>query len=254
MTESEFSTRAYGSSDHKRFWWWRMKEADHDPLIYHLVDRNERELLAEWYRDTEEKRFIGECAPPLVSFLIGFIAGNAIKRVVQLGHYAGYSTLHMGIILKKITGGRLVTIDIVERMTQYTQSWVDRFGLSDHVKVITSDSASSDAADAAGSFLGGAPEVVLIDSSHKFEHTLRELDLWMGRLKQNGFIFLHDASNAARSYDPEKGAVAGALQEWCVDNGYRYFVFNGGDATPAKSHAELVYRDGRGLGVIQKCK
>ena len=53
-------------------------------------------------------------------------------------------------------------------------------------------------------------------------------------------------------YDPEKGAVAGALEDWCAKNDVDYYVLNGAGATPAKSHADLVYRDGRGLGIIQK--
>lgn len=229
-----------------------MEDADNDPLFYHLLNAEQKQLMSDWYSETEEKRLIGECAPPLVSFLIGFIAGNAIKRVVQLGHYAGYSSIHMGLTLKSITGGRLSTIDISERMSDYTQGWVNKFGLSQTVQILTSDSADPDITKPVREFLGGAPEVVIIDSSHKFDHTIKELDLWMGELKQNGFIFLHDASNAAREYDPDKGAVAGALDQWCKDNRYPYFVFNGGSATPAKSHSELVYRDGRGLGIIQK--
>jgi predicted O-methyltransferase YrrM len=249
-----FSTKAYKDSDHRRFWWWRIGDVDHDPLVYHLMDQHQRDLFAEWYRDTEAKNFIGECTPPLASVLMGFISGNAVKRVVQLGHYAGYSSINLGLVLKKITGGKLATIDISDRMSKYTQEWMDRFEFSDHVKVITADSASAEAADQAEAFIGGEPEIVLIDSSHKYEHTLKELDLWIGRLKKNGFIFLHDASNAAREYDPEKGAVAGALEKWCADNEYKYFVFNGGDATPGSTHAQLVHRDGRGLAVIQKCK
>lgn len=249
-----FTTQAYQERDHKRFWWWRMKDANHDPLLYHLLDNDERELLSAWYEDTEARRFIGECAPPLVSMLIGFLGGNAVTRVVQLGHYAGYSTLHIGLLMKKLNCGHLCSIDKSQEMTEYTKSWVDRAGLANRVKLVCADSASAAAARDAEQYLGGAPDVVVIDSAHTYKHTISELNQWMPRLRRNGFVFLHDASNAARQYDPESGAVAGALEDWCSENGYAYFVFNGGGATPARSHEELVYRDGRGLGVIQKCR
>ena len=238
----------------RRFWWWRMESADHEPLPAHLFGEGYQDIMDAWYKDTNEKEYIGECAPPMVSFLLGFIGGNAIKRIVELGHYAGYSTLHYGYALKGITNGRLATIDISSRMSEYTALWIRRAELCDHVKVINEDSVSPEAVRASIEFIGGEPEVVIIDSSHKFDGTLKELDVWMPVLKMNGFIFLHDASNAARSYDPERGAVAGAIETWCSRHNQPYFVLNGGDVTPAKSHNVLVYRDGRGLGIIQKIR
>lgn len=229
-----------------------MPNVTHDPLIYLIADEAEKKILDDWYEDTERRNLIGECAPPLASLLIGFIAGNSVDRVVQLGHYSGFSTLHVGLLFRKMQKGKLFTIDIVEEVSEYTRSWVDKAGIADHVEVVTGDSADASMPQAATSYLGGAPDIVFIDSSHQYEHTLRELDLWYPAIRENGFILLHDASKAARKYDPENGAVAGALEDWCGSQGVDYYVLNGGDATPAKSHADLVYRDGRGLGIIQK--
>lgn len=247
-----FLTEPYTRRNDNRFWFWRIPEIAHDPLIYHVMSEDEKRLLAEWYAETMEKKLIGECAPPLVSLLAGFLGGNIVTRVVQLGHYAGYSTVLLGLILKKMTGGRLYSADISERMTLFTRDWIERFGLQDMVHAEISDSADPKLPDKARTYLGGAPQVVIIDSAHTYDQTIRELDLWMPKLVDNGFIFLHDASEAARSYDPENGAVAGALKDWCARNSYSYYVLNGGNATPAASHQDLVYRDGRGLGIIQK--
>ena len=245
-------TDEYRSRDENRFWWWRIPGITHDPLIYMLATEEEKSIFDSWYEDTNDKRLIGECAPPLVSFLLGLISGNSVERVVQLGHYAGYSTLHVGMMFRKMGKGKLFTIDIVERMSDYTRSWVDKAGLDEFVEVATGDSADPVMRDSAIASLGGMADIVIIDSSHKYDHTIRELDLWYPVVRENGFILLHDASNAAREYDPENGAVAGALEDWCAANSVDYFVLNGGGATPARSHRELVYRDGRGLGIIQK--
>ncbi len=245
-------TKKYLTDKHRRFWWWKIPNITHDPLVYMIADEQEKAILDAWYEDTGRENLIGECAPPLVSLLIGLICGNSIERIVQLGHYSGFSTLHIAMIFRKMQKGKLFSVDIVERVSDYTKQWIDRAGLEAFVSVTTGDSADPAMPIVAEDYLGGAPDIVFIDSSHQYDHTLKELDLWYPVVRENGFILLHDASYAARSYDPENGAVAGALQEWCERNDVDYYVLNGEAATPAKSHAELVYRDGRGLGIIQK--
>lgn len=245
-------TSDFGDREHNRYWFWRIKAVEHDPIINTLLTEDENKLFLEWYEETEDRNMIGECAPPLVSFLAGFIGGNAVTRVVQLGHYAGYSSFILGTVLRNVTDGRLLTIDKSDQMTKFTRKWISKFSLDKHVRAEIADSADPQNVRIAEDYLGGAPEIVIIDSAHTYDQTIKELNLWMSCLKPNGFIFLHDASEIAKSYDSENGAVAGALQDWCAENNYDYFVINGGNVTPAKSHEELVYRDGRGLGIIQK--
>ena len=245
-------TQSYVERSGNRYWWWRIPGVTHDPLIYLIADDEEKKLLDDWYEDTERENLIGECAPPLASTLIGFLCGNSVDRVVQLGHYSGFSTLHIALLFRKMRKGKLFSIDVVEKVSDYTEGWVKKAGLESHVSIVTGDSADPKMPAAAQAYLGGPPDIVFIDSSHQYDHTMKELDLWYPALRTNGFILLHDASNAARSYDPESGAVAGALEDWCAKNDVDYYVLNGGSATPAKSHADLVYRDGRGLGIIQK--
>jgi ubiquinone/menaquinone biosynthesis C-methylase UbiE/predicted O-methyltransferase YrrM len=253
-----FSTESYRINAHPRFWWWKDDVVEGDPLPYHLMDENERELFQKWYDDTEQKRYTGECSIPFVSQLIGFIGGNNIRKVVQLGHYAGYSTIILGIALKKITKGRLVSIDIDSTVCKYTQEWVDRFELSDTIKILQGDSASLVACREAGGYFledgmsDGVPEVIIIDSAHTYEHTIRELDAWMPLLKNNGFIFLHDASIYAQEFDStKKGGVLAAVKFWCDKNQYDCFTFNG-NIVPGTALRDVVYKDGCGLCVIQK--
>jgi predicted O-methyltransferase YrrM len=202
--KKKFVTEKYCSRFADRYWWWRMYGgAKHDPILYYLLDKKEISILNNWYDDTDKKHLVGECAPPMMGFLFGFIANNYIKRIVQLGHYSGFSTLNLGFLLSHLGEGRLATIDIDERMSNYTEKWVDKAKLKNYIKIITADSADSGAIRQSIDFIGGEPEIVIIDSAHTYNHTLRELDAWMPVLCNNGFIFLHDSSLWASHMDKE---------------------------------------------------
>jgi hypothetical protein len=84
-------------------------------------------------------------------------------------------------------------------------------------------------------------QMLFIDSSHQYEQTLKELHLWEPEMEAEGLIFLHDVSDQAREYDTTgKGGVRRAFFEVMVDE------WNGMDISKG------VYRDGCGLGIIQK--
>jgi hypothetical protein len=122
--------------------------------------------------------------------------------------------------------------------------------------------------------------MVFIDSSHQYEHTLKELKLWFGLLSPQGLMFLHDVSDFAKTFDSTgEGGVQRALDEWSRFYNRRkdgFFVqllsyFKGktlprirksgnfslqmaliNRIAPAKLSAENPYQDGCGLGIIQK--
>jgi len=209
----------YRNCNEKRFWWWHIENATHDPYFYYFLTDEEKEIMAEWYIDTSEKQFIGESAPPMMSFLYGFIGGNYVRRIVQLGHYAGYSTLLIGFLLKRLNYGKLFSIDIDKDITEYTQKWIDKAKLNDYVSLFCDDSCSLAAIDKCSSYLGGAPDIVYIDSSHTYDHTIKELNTWIPILRNNGFIFLHDASEFAAEFDrTNKGGVSKAILDWSKNN------------------------------------
>jgi predicted O-methyltransferase YrrM len=111
------------------------------PLYADLTDE-EFEILLEWYEETEKKQLIGEANIPLLSTLTGFVAGNNLDRIVQCGHYAGYSTLLLGWTLRKMGKKKaLFSIDINPDVTEFTQNWVNRAGLEDVVHLAVGDSA-----------------------------------------------------------------------------------------------------------------
>jgi predicted O-methyltransferase YrrM len=248
-------SRRFREDPHGRFWWHTLEATDYEPPIYSTLNDEEWAVMQGWYEDTQRGDHIGEINVPAMSFIHGLVMGNGVNRIVQLGHYFGYSSLLLGFALRKMGGTRkLASIDIDPEATAFTQKWIDRAGLGDVVELHLGDSAAESSRDAALGMIGGEPELVLLDSSHAYGHTLRELDLWMPRLTVGAMALLHDASKFAQSFDPTKeGGVKRAVEEWIPNHPeIAYFSLNGHHPAPGVDGNDLVYKDGCGLGIMQR--
>ena len=176
--------------------------------------------MEEWFADTDRRKLVGEAGVPMLSVLQAFFMGSRMKSIVQCGHYAGYSSLLIGFMLRKMNvKNGLFTIDIDPQVSEYTASWIRKAGLSEYVHVEISDSISPELPGKARRWFGGPVQNVIIDSSHQYMHTLRELEMWYGELTQGGMMFLHDTSERSRAYDiTANGGVKRALQELSARN------------------------------------
>ena len=250
-TDTPSRTVSAHASDHLRFWWHAAESRGYEPDLYRVLEDEERDLLLEWYDETLRLKMVGEMAVPMASTLLGLVNGSGIRRIVQLGHFAGYSCLMLGWALRRMGASNgLFSIDLSEKFTEYSRGWIDRAGLAGHVGLHTSDSASPDAVEAARAYLGGDPACVVIDSSHQFEHTVAELDLWYPSLVPGGLLVLHDASPMAAQYDRTgQGGVRRALDEWLARAGAPPALTLMG---PEKHGQEGPYADPSGLCLIQK--
>lgn len=239
---------------HNRFWWHRTPVTDYVPIPYSFLTDTEWELMQAWFDDTGVRyRNPGEANVPPLSMLIGLISGNGIQRIVQCGHYAGYSTLLLGFLLRQMGHkSSLFSIDIDDAVTAYTASWVKRCGLEAFVHLEVSDSAQSDLpAKVTRHFGGKAPQIVFIDSSHQYAHTMKELDLWYPALPQGGMMVLHDASRFAAAFDSTgQGGVFRAVSEWCAVNGVPSIMLN--SFVEGGTPGDFPYLDGCGLALIQR--
>jgi hypothetical protein len=64
--------------------------------------------------------------------------------------------------------------------------------------------------------------LIILDSSHEYGATLRELDLWYGALAPGGLLVVHDVSRFAQSFDvTQSGGVRRAFDEWRAANPLR---------------------------------
>jgi predicted O-methyltransferase YrrM len=248
--DSNYRSRRFSKSSHLRHWWHRRPHADYVPPIFSILDDEEWDIMASWFADTEKLKLVGEASEPLMNVFLGFIMGSGLSNIVQCGHYSGYSTLIFGFMLRKM--GRknsLFTVDIDKRVSDYTEHWVGKAGLSEYVHVEVGDSADTSMPEKASSYFDGPIRSVFIDSSHQYAHTLRELDLWYEVLTTGGLMFLHDISDFAKQYDSTKeGGVERGLQEWLDRNSIECVRIN----KAASPHPDSPYADPCGLGIIHK--
>ncbi|MBK7403921.1 MAG: class I SAM-dependent methyltransferase [Phycisphaerales bacterium] len=186
----------------------------------------------------------------MISILQSFIMGSGIRSIVQLGHYKGYSTLMIGFMLRRMGIEKgLVSIDLDPKITDYARGWVEPPGLEPH------DAHGQRPARRAISrpprpCSGGRPRCVIIDSSHQYAHTLRELDLWWPAIAPGGMMFLHDCSEFARKWDTTgEGGVRRAIQEWLPRHPEAGSILLEGDP---RADEYSAYADGCGLGILQK--
>lgn len=226
---------------------------DFTPPIYSDLSDDEWAIIRAWYEDTDANGHIGECAVPLMSLLHAFVLGNGARRIVQLGTCSGYSALLLGFMLRRMNARRgLFTLDIGPELTRYTRDWLARAGLSEFVEAVELSSLDSAAPQRAHDYLGGAPEIVIIDSSHEYGATIEELDIWYAALEPGGVILLHDVSDFAVQFDVTKqGGVQRALDHWrrahpdaeaiCINRNAR-----------SMDLPRPFYKDACGVGVIQK--
>lgn len=239
---------------HNRYWWHRAPNTDYIPIPYSFLDEREWLLIQDWFEDTERQYpSTGEANVPPLSLLIGLISGSAIHRIVQCGHYVGYSTLLLGFLLRKMNQkNALFSIDIDEGVTRYTADWVAKAGLEEQVRLCVADSADREGPARASAYFGDLPpQLVFIDSSHQYEHTLKELDLWYTALPLGGLLVLHDTSQFAATFDSTgKGGVFRAVSEWCAVRGVTGLMLN--SFVTGGSPGDFPYGDGCGLTLIQK--
>jgi predicted O-methyltransferase YrrM len=248
---------AFASRPGNRYWWFRLSASSYVPPVYSFLTDEEWGVMEAWYRDSDE-RFpnAGECNVPAISLLHGLVMGNGIRRIVQLGHFVGYSTLLLGFMARRMGATNSVfSIDIDPKASAYTNEWLERAGLGPYVRILVSDSVAPEASAAALTYLGGQPGLVFIDSSHAYEHTLRELEVWYRELPAGGLLALHDVSRYSERFDMSaKGGVGKALAEWLAGPGAgvaQAIVINHDFEASIRGDG-LTYRDPCGVGIIQK--
>ena len=254
MTPGDSSrSRAWKQNPHPRYWWHRLPGHDYVPPVYSDLSENEWRVLREWYGETDGNGPIGECAVPLISLLHGLVMGNRVTRIAQLGTCAGYSALLLGWMLRRMDARHnLFSLDLDPAMCELARRWIARAELQDFVEIAEGNSLEAASIEAARQYLGGDPELIVLDSSHEYRSTVSELDLWYSALAPGGLLVLHDVSEFAVSFDVTgDGGVRRAFAEWRkVHPEAETFSLNGGSRS--MEEARPLYKDACGVGLIHK--
>ena len=97
-----FSKKLVHSQDKNRYWWYKLNKQL--PLFFNYFTDSQKKTLCDQYDETD-KTGSDKCNYPLIGMLIGLIGTNPRSRLkmVQLGHYNGFSSLLIGCIYKNIS-------------------------------------------------------------------------------------------------------------------------------------------------------
>ena len=253
MPGDPLRSRAWKDNPHPRYWWHRLPGNDYVPPIYAELSEEEWCVLRDWYAETDRSGPIGECAVPLMSLLQGLITGSRLSRIAQLGTCAGYSALLLGWMLRRMNARRgLFSLDLDPAMCELSRRWISRGGLEDFVEIVEGSSLDVASIDAAQQYFGGAPQLIILDSSHEYRSTVAELDLWYPALAPGGILVLHDVSEFAANFDVTgEGGVRRAFAEWRkAHSDVETFSLNG--ESRSMEAARPAYQDACGVGLIYK--
>jgi predicted O-methyltransferase YrrM len=129
------------------------------------------------------------------------------KNVVELGTRSGVSTIAWLFALEE-QGGHLWSVDIDPQ---------PRIGTYDHWTFIQGDDCSGEVFTQ----MPAQADIVFIDTSHEYEHTCRELNLYRWLVRKGGVIVLHDTELAYPEFVVGKPfPVKRAVEEFCRSEGF----------------------------------
>lgn len=162
-------------------------------------------LEAEYERLCATPSDIHEHLPTFVSLVDELNA----QHVIELGTRTGVSTVAFLHALTG-TGGHLTSIDIDERPV---------IGDHDHWTFIQGDDL-----DPAITAKLDPAEIVFIDTSHLYDQTLHELNVYRWLVKPGGLILLHDTELSRPEGAPSRPLfpVKTAINEFCETNGFEW--------------------------------
>jgi predicted O-methyltransferase YrrM len=144
-----------------------------------------------------------------LAVFFGLVGQYHPEHVIELGTRTGVSTIAWLHALEQ-HGGRLTSVDINPRPP---------IGHFDHWTFIRGDDLDTDVY----SQLDPA-EIVFIDTSHLYDQTVKELNLYRWLVKPGGIMVLHDTELARPEGAPARPAfpVKTAIVEFCEANGFEW--------------------------------
>lgn len=158
------------------------------------------------------ENFAGSTDPSALSLLVTFCAITQPMRMLELGTFHGFSTMTIAEILAtNRRPGILCSVEPMQEYQERAKEFVAQAGLSSTVRFIHGLSTDK---NVLASVEENAPyDIIYIDSSHSFEGTLQELDLYLIKycmIRPGGLVFLHDITLELEN-DP---GVGPAVDQW----------------------------------------
>jgi hypothetical protein len=171
-------------------------------------------LFAEYERRSRIPSDIVDHLPILNAWARGWLRRNTGKGpyILELGVRSGNSTAAFLAGLEAHGYGQLWSIDI------NVPDVPDVFYECDHWNFLKADSTSFKARD----WVPREIEVLFDDASHEYTKTLKELRLWVPRIRPGGVVLMHDTEWAADNtmgHPPADTPVGQAMTDFCDESG-----------------------------------
>ena len=249
-------SKGFSDNTSLRYWWHHSELNRFEPDAYGILKFHQKLFLRRWFKETDKKYSSGEINVSAITLILGLINSSRVTNVVELGRWVGYSTLLIGMQLKRMdfkrsSSPKLLSYDIRDDLTDFVSKYVKRLKLSNHVELVVCDSRSSQAIKIASQEMPGGIDLLLIDSDHTYAQAIAELNAWYDLVNPGGYIVLHDSSEWATVIGSvQDGGVKKAISEFFQERNAQIIAFN----SSSRVHPEpaSVYPDGCGLTLIQK--
>ena len=142
----------------------------------------------------ESRMFLQVADVELIQKAVGMLAAEE-PWIADLGAGSGTTA---AAVFEANRNAKIWTIDISTENLNWAEAIVLSMGMTDYWVALCMDSVQ------AAEFLSeSAWDLVMIDTSHEYEHTKDELNAWIPRLNPGGYVWLHDYIG----YDGVKKAV-----------------------------------------------
>lgn len=137
----------------------------------------------------------------LIGELVEALAERPILRVVDLGAGSG-TTAGAVFAARPEAACECYTYDISPEAVEWARLFVENIGYSHRWSGVVRDSV-----EAAGMWADGSVDLLMLDTSHQYEPTVRELEVWRPKISAGGWLWCHDYTG------PDFAGVSQAIDE-----------------------------------------
>ena len=127
--------------------------------------------------------------PSVSAFLGELVLRLRAVTVVELGSFVGWTSAHLALALQATGAGRLHCVESNPEFNVVARRNLTRLNLAERVEFHPGFSLDP----AVLAQLPASCDLVFIDTSHQYEDTVREIDLYARRLAPGGCLVLHDS-------------------------------------------------------------
>ena len=161
-----------------------------------LVGGETLEILRNVWQSIDASKFkingIGtiewHAEPDVARFIAYLTVVTKAKCVIEIGSFVGFTSCHIATALQLLGEGNLYCIDIEDYLLTTAKNNLRKFNCENLVLPILGNSLDPQVIEKLPQ-----AEIIFIDSSHEYETTRREIEIYIKKLHQNGYLVLHDS-------------------------------------------------------------